>query len=138
MLNFWISSKKKKKKSVFQIWPPSYGKKNWFLLWERERVAKKETKEKIEITCIAEKVGFLTSEIIKLHIVKKKWYTFLSTIEAFAGCLWNGLFRFSFLIEIVGLVPLFSIILGMFSPKGFFKGFLPFVLVLPFGRLDWG
>ena len=62
--------------------------------------------------------------------------TFLSTVVAFAGCLWNGLFRFPFLIEIVGLVPLLSIILGMFSPKGFFKGFLPFVLVLPFGRLD--
>ena len=62
--------------------------------------------------------------------------TFLSTVVAFVGCLWNGLFRFPFLIEIIGLVPLLSIILGWLSPKGLFKGFLPFVLVLPFGRLD--
>ena len=62
--------------------------------------------------------------------------TFLSTVVAFAGCLWNGLFRFPFLIEIIGFVPLLSIVLGRFSPKGFFKGFLPFVLVLPFGMLD--
>ena len=62
--------------------------------------------------------------------------TFLSTVVAFAGCLWNGFFRFSFPIEVIGLVPLLLIVLGRLSPKGFFKGFLPFVLVLPFGRLD--
>ena len=62
--------------------------------------------------------------------------TFLSIVVAFAGCLWNGLFRFSFLIEIIGLVPLLSIVLGRLLPKGFFKGFLPFVFVLQFGRLD--
>ena len=45
--------------------------------------------------------------------------TFLSTVIAFAGCLWNGFFRFLFLIEIIGLVPLLSIVLGRFSPKGF-------------------
>ena len=54
--------------------------------------------------------------------------TFLSTIEAFAGCLRNGFLGFSFLIEIIGLVPLLSIVLGWLLPKGFVKGFLPFVL----------
>ena len=62
--------------------------------------------------------------------------TFLSTVVAFAGCLWNGFLGFSFFIEIIGLVPLLSIVLGWLFLKGFFKGFLPFVLVLPFGRLD--
>ena len=62
--------------------------------------------------------------------------SFLSTVVAFAGCLWNGFFEFSFLIEIIGLVPLLSIVLGRFLPKGFFKGFLSFVLGFPFGRFD--
>ena len=54
------------------------GKKNDFR-YERERerrgckkTKKKKRKEKIEITCLAEKVRFLTNEIINLHIVKKK------------------------------------------------------------------
>ena len=62
--------------------------------------------------------------------------TLLSTVVASARCLWNGFFRFSFLIEIIGLVPLLSIVLGWLCPKGIFKGFLSFVLGLPFGRLD--
>ena len=64
--------------------------------------------------------------------------TFLSTVVALAGCLWNGFLKFSFLIEIISLVPLLSIVLGRFLPKGFFKGFLSFVLGFPFGRFDWG
>ena len=75
MLNFWISPKKKKKKIQFFKSNHQVMEKKIDFCYERERgLQKKETKEKIEITCIAEKVGFLTSEIIKLHIVKKKWY----------------------------------------------------------------
>ena len=62
--------------------------------------------------------------------------TLLSTVVAFAGCLWNGLLWFSFLIEIIGLVPMLSIVLGWLLPKGLFKGFLSFVLGFPFGRSD--